>query len=127
VDTGLTPPLAREVAEALTRGDALAVHAREELNIDVGELAKPLQASISSALSFAAGAALPLAAIALTPAAARLPVTLVVATVALGILGGWSASRGGAPVRPAVARVLAGGLAAMALTMALGTLFGAAP
>ncbi|MEQ1571988.1 MAG: VIT family protein [Myxococcota bacterium] len=126
VDKGLTAPLAREVAIALTAGDALAVHAREELNIDVNDLARPVEAAVTSAVSFAVGAALPLLAIVFTPAPTRLPVTLAVATAALGGLGGWSASLGGAPVRPAVIRVLVGGLAAMGLTMALGALFGAA-
>ena len=125
VDRGVPEPLAREVAAALTEHDALAVHAREELNIDVGALARPVEAAVTSAVSFALGAALPLAAIALSPAAARLPATLAVATVALGALGGWSASLGGAPVRPAVARVVVGGLLAMGLTMGLGLVFGA--
>lgn len=123
---GLPHDLARQVAEALSAKDALSVHAREELNIDVEDLARPVEAAVTSAVSFAVGAALPLVAIAATPLQARLPATLVVATAALGTLGGWSASLGGAPVRPAVVRVVAGGLLAMGLTMALGAMFGAA-
>lgn len=124
-DKGLEPALAAQVARALTASDALGAHAREELNIDLDDLARPGQAALVSAISFALGAALPLAAIALAPVALRVSATLVVATVGLGLLGGWSARLGGAPIGPAVARVLVGGIAAMALTMALGSLFGA--
>ena len=123
---GLSPALAREVATALSGSDALAVHAREELSIDVANLARPVQAAWSSALSFALGAALPLVAMVGAPQAAKVLVTVVAATLALGVLGGWSARLGGAPVRPAVARVVAGGLLAMGLTMGIGKLFGVA-
>lgn len=124
-DKGLEPALAAQVARALTASDALGAHAREELNIDLDDLARPGQAALVSAISFALGAALPLAAIALSPVGLRVSATLVVATVGLGLLGGWSARLGGAPIGPAVARVLVGGIAAMALTMGLGSLFGA--
>jgi VIT1/CCC1 family predicted Fe2+/Mn2+ transporter len=123
---GLSPGLAREVAVTLSAKDALAVHAREELAIDVDNLARPIQAAWSSAVSFAFGAALPLAAMTLAPPTAQVVVTLGAATSALAILGGWSARLGGAPVRPAVARVVAGGLLAMGLTMGIGKLFGVA-
>jgi VIT1/CCC1 family predicted Fe2+/Mn2+ transporter len=123
---GVPRPLAREVATALMARDALAVHAREELNIDVDALARPVQAAASSAVSFALGAALPLVAMTVSPAVARLWVTLGAATLALGLLGGWSARLGGAAARPAVLRVVVGGLVAMGLTMAIGRLFGAA-
>lgn len=125
VDKGLGPELAREVAVALTARDALAAHAREELNIDPDELARPAQAAVTSAVSFALGASLPLAAMVLAPVWARLPVTLAVALFALIGLGAWSARLGGAPVLPAVLRVALGGVAAMGLTMALGAAFGA--
>jgi VIT1/CCC1 family predicted Fe2+/Mn2+ transporter len=123
---GVPRAVAREVAVALTARNALAAHAREELNIDVEALARPFQAAWSSAASFAVGASLPLAAMTLVPTAVQVPVTLLAATSALGVLGGWSARLGGAPVRPAVARVVLGGLAAMGLTMAIGRLFGVA-
>lgn len=125
-EKGLSPELAHDVAAALTAKDALAVHAREELAIDLENLARPLQAAWSSAVSFALGAALPLAAMTLAPTAAQVGVTLAAATSALAILGGWSARLGGAPVGRAVARVVAGGLAAMGLTMGIGKLFGVA-
>lgn len=126
VKKGLDEELARKVAIALSAGDVLAVHAREELSLDINELARPWNAAWSSALSFAVGAGLPLAAMTLTPDAVRVPVTVGVATVALGGLGGWSAKLGGAPVARAVARVVIGGVLAMGLTMLIGQLFGVA-
>ncbi len=122
---GLDRALARQVAVALSKADPLPAHAREELNIDLDELANPIQAAAVSALSFALGAGLALAAMVFSPASVRLPVTLTAATVALLLLGGWSASLGGTALRPAMARVAIGGLLAMGLTMGLGKLFGA--
>jgi len=126
VAKGLTGELAREGAASLMTKDALAVHAREELSIDVENLARPVQAAASSAVSFALGAGLPLAAMMLSPVAVQVGVTLAAATAALAVLGGWSARLGGAPVRPAVVRVVVGGLLAMGLTMGIGKLFGVA-
>jgi VIT1/CCC1 family predicted Fe2+/Mn2+ transporter len=121
---GLSRELAHDVARALSIDDPLAVHAREELNIDIDDLAKPSLAAVSSALSFAGGAALPLIAMASSPEAARVPITLVAALAALAALGGWSARLGGAPVARAIARVVLGGAAAMGLTMGIGWLVG---
>jgi VIT1/CCC1 family predicted Fe2+/Mn2+ transporter len=124
VAKGLSEPLAEQVADELAqRGDLLAVHAREELGIDPDQLAKPVQAALVSALSFAVGAGLPLAAIALVPGEARMAVTLAAALTALAVLGGWSARLGGAPVMRAVIRVLIGGALAMGITTGIGTLF----
>ncbi len=127
VKKGLSKELARKVAVELSKGDALAVHAREELNIDLENLARPGQAAITSAVSFAIGAALPLTAIGTGAPSIRMWVTLASALFALGALGAWSARLGGAPVGRAVARVVLGGALAMGITSALGTLFGAAP
>jgi VIT1/CCC1 family predicted Fe2+/Mn2+ transporter len=124
VAQGLPLPLARQVAEAVTERDGLAAHAREELNIDVNQLARPIQAAASSAVSFAVGAVLPLAAMLLSDGSQRLPVTLGAAIAALTLLGGWSARLGGAPVLRAVARVVVGGGAAMGLTMLIGAWVG---
>ncbi len=125
VAKGLDEALARQVAQALTdKGDPLRVHAREELGIDPDELARPTQAALVSCIAFAAGAALPLLAISVTPAPYRIGVTLGSALVALGALGGWSARLGGAPVPRAVVRVLVGGALAMGLTMGIGAIFG---
>lgn len=121
---GLSSELARKVAEELTAKDALAAHAREELGI-VGHLAaNPLQAAVTSAITFAVGAAVPLLAVLLVPTAALLWVTMVVTALALaglGALGGWAGGSG--MVRPAI-RVVFWGLIAMGVTSAVGYLFG---
>jgi vacuolar iron transporter family protein len=126
VDKGLAPPLAEQVADALVaKTDALRVHAKEELSIDVDALARPAQAALVSAISFAIGAALPLLAITLLPPSARALGTLSAALVTLSLLGGWSARLGGAPISRAIARVVLGGVLAMGLTYALGAILGA--
>jgi VIT1/CCC1 family predicted Fe2+/Mn2+ transporter len=124
---GLTSDLAAQVAEALVATtDPLRVHAREELRLDPDDLARPIQAAVVSACSFAVGAALPLATITLVPASVRAAATLGVALVTLALLGGLSARLGRAPVARAVVRVVIGGALAMGLTYGLGAVFGAA-
>lgn len=126
VDKGLNPPLAREVAVALTAKDALGTHMREELGITDETLARPVQAAVSSATSFALGAAMPLVTIVLAPQALRVALTIAISVVALGGLGYLGAYLGGArPLKP-VLRVVLGGAAAMAITMGIGSLVGAA-
>ena len=121
---GLAPELAEQVADALVLGeDPLRVHAREELRLDPDDLARPLQAAVVSALSFALGALLPLLVILLTPIAVRVAATLIAALVALALLGGVSARLGRAPVARALVRVVIGGALAMGLTYGLGALF----
>lgn len=127
VKKGLTVELATQVAEAMMASeDPLRIHAREELKLDPDELAEPVQAAVVSAISFALGAALPLAVITLSPAGVRGPLTLLAALATLTALGAWSAKLGGAPVARAALRVVIGGAAAMGLTYALGTWLGAA-
>ena len=123
---GLSPPLARQVAEELSAGDVLKVHLAEELGITDETMARPVQAMVVSMVSFAIGAALPLGAMAAATSATRVWITVAVALVALGILGATGARLGGAPRGRAAARVLVGGAAAMALTSLVGNLFGAA-
>lgn len=123
---GLRPELARQVAEELTAHDALGVHLREELGINEGDLANPLQAAGSSAAAFSIGAGVPLLAAILASRALRIPLILAVSIVALVVLGYVGARAGGAPVRRAILRVVIGGIAAMAFTMGVGALFGAA-
>ncbi len=123
---GLSPALALQVAQELTAGDALAVHARDELGIDENALARPLQAAWSSAVAFSLGAAVPLLTITLTPEAARIGLTVAVTLLALAALGGIGARLGGAPMERAALRVAAWGAVAMALTSAIGALVGAA-
>jgi VIT1/CCC1 family predicted Fe2+/Mn2+ transporter len=121
---GLPPALADEVARSLSRHGALQAHARDELGLDEQRLARPLQAAWTSALSFAAGAALPLLAVAAAPARARGGVVVVVTLIALGLLGDLGARLGGAPRRRAALRVVAWGVVAMAVTAGIGALVG---
>jgi VIT1/CCC1 family predicted Fe2+/Mn2+ transporter len=121
---GLTQELARAVAVQLTKEDALKVHMAEELGITHLTLARPVQASVSSAGSFSVGAAIPLIAVALAASSQRIATTVVVAVLALVALGISSAKAGGAhPLRPTF-RVVFGGLVAMAFTMAIGRFVG---
>jgi VIT1/CCC1 family predicted Fe2+/Mn2+ transporter len=121
---GLPPALASEVALTLSRGGALRAHTRDELGLDEGRLARPFQAAWTSALSFSAGAALPLLAVATTPASARVGAAVVVTLIALGLLGDLGARLGGAPRRRATVRVVVWGVAAMAITAGIGALVG---
>ncbi|MGD9815573.1 MAG: VIT family protein [Hyphomonadaceae bacterium] len=125
VGRGLDEALAREVARQMTAKDALAAHARDELGIFDLTRARPVQAAIASAASFAAGAALPLLVALMTPMQA-LPWTMPLAALAsLALLGAVSAKGGGAhPWRPTL-RIMFWGALAMAATAAVGALFGA--
>ena len=123
---GLTQELARAVAVQLTKEDALKVHMAEELGITHLTLARPVQASVSSAGSFSVGAAIPLVAVALASSSQRIATTIVIAVFALIALGVSSAIAGGAhPLRPTF-RVVFGGSVAMAFTMAVGHFVGTA-
>lgn len=124
VARGLEEPLAREVAEALSRKDRLRAHLRDELGIEPDELANPLQAAWISASSFATFAAIPVVALLLAPDDLKTLVIAIVSLVSLGGLGGLGARLGGAPVLPAALRVVIGGALAMGLTAAIGALFG---
>lgn len=123
---GLSPDLARQVAVEMTKTDALTAHARDELGLDLDELAKPVEAAAVSALSFTAGASVPFLAIVAMPSEVRLMVTYAVVMVALGLLGAVGARLGGAPVAKAATRVLAGGAITMAVTTVIGHLVGVA-
>jgi vacuolar iron transporter family protein len=123
---GLATATARTVAEELTDHDAFAAHAEVELGIDPEELANPWQAALSSALSFTAGALLPLIAILAPPTSWRIPVTVVAVLLALVFTGAVSAGLGGAPRGRAVIRNVVGGGLALAITYVIGHLVGAA-
>jgi VIT1/CCC1 family predicted Fe2+/Mn2+ transporter len=124
VQKGLSPELADRVARELTEHDALAAHAEAELGIDPHERTNPLHAAWSSMASFSVGALLPLVAILVPPPSWRLLVTVLAVTAALVVTGVVSARLGGAPRRPAVVRNVVVGLLAMAITFAVGSLFG---
>jgi len=124
VGRGVEPELARQVAAQLMANDALGAHARDELGITETLSARPLQAALTSALSFAVGAALPLAAAAVVPAASFIPVVSATSLVFLAILGAVAARVGGASVTTGAVRVSFWGALAMAMTAAVGALFG---
>src|SRR6202161_3209292 len=123
---GLSAATARTVAEELTARDALAAHLDAELHIDPADIPSPVQAAAASALSFTSGALLPLLAILLPPAAARVPVTFVAVLIALGLAGALSARMGGSNIRRAVLRVVIGGALGPAFTYGIGHPFGTA-
>jgi VIT1/CCC1 family predicted Fe2+/Mn2+ transporter len=122
---GVDAPTARKVAEQLTAADALGTHAREELGISAMTTARPVQAAVTSAITFSVGAALPLLVAALFGASLRVimvGITSLFFLVALGLVG---ARAGGAPVWKAAARVTFWGALAMVITAAIGKAFGA--
>jgi VIT1/CCC1 family predicted Fe2+/Mn2+ transporter len=121
---GLRPELAVQVATELTLRDALGAHARDELGLPEDRRARPLQAAGASALSFAAGAILPLLAIGLFGNSVRVVACVVVTIVALCGLGALGARLGGAPELPALLRVVFWGVVAMGATAAIGALVG---
>ena len=121
---GLERELAREVAKQLMRHDALGAHARDELGITDMFSARPLQAALTSAATFAVGAFIPLLVVLLFPAENLSIAIAVVSLVALVALGGLAAKVGGANLWIGAARVGFWGAAAMTLTAAAGHLFG---
>ena len=126
VKRGLKPELAEEVAKQLTEHDALAAHARDELGITDTSRARPLQAALASAFSFAAGAALPLLVVIVVPQSLLMLAVSVSSLIFLALLGGMAARAGGANLLVSTVRVVFWGALAMAVTAAIGTLFGAA-
>lgn len=126
VQRGLEPGLARQVAEQMMARDALATHARDELGISEITTARPIQAALTSAATFAVGAALPLATVAVTPLALMTPVVSAAALAFLAVLGAVGARTGGAAMLRPVVRVVFWGAVALAATAGIGALFGVA-
>lgn len=122
---GLTPELASEVATQLTAHDALGAHARDELGISEITTARPVQAALTSAVTFAFGAALPLVTALLAPLPHTASIVAATSLVFLGALGAIAARAGGAPIARASARVLFWGALAMVVTALVGRIFGA--
>ncbi|MCB9548213.1 MAG: VIT family protein [Myxococcales bacterium] len=125
-DRGLDPSLARQVADQLMAHDALGAHARDELGLTEVHSARPIQAAVASALTFAVGAAVPLLIAFLAPASAIIPWVAGGSLAALAALGALAARAGGASVTAGAVRVLLWGALAMAATAGVGALFGAA-
>jgi vacuolar iron transporter family protein len=124
VKRGLEKELAMKVAEQLSEHDRLSAHMRDELGIDQASLARPLQAAWISAASFASFAVVPILALMVAPAGGRIPAIAAVSLVSLAALGAFGGHLGGAPLGRAALRVTLGGALAMAVTAAIGRLFG---
>lgn len=124
VERGLDTGLANQVAGQLMQRDALGAHARDELGISEVLTARPVQAALASAATFAVGAALPLLIVLVVPVSALVWSVAVSSLTFLALLGALAARAGGASVVTAAARVTFWGALAMALTAGVGALFG---
>jgi VIT1/CCC1 family predicted Fe2+/Mn2+ transporter len=125
VERGVDPDTASRVAEQMMAHDPLAAHARDELGVSGVAMARPVQAAFASAATFAIGAAMPLAVIALSPDAALIPAVAATSLGFLALLGALAARTGGAGALPGATRVTFWGALAMGLTAAVGYFFGA--
>jgi VIT1/CCC1 family predicted Fe2+/Mn2+ transporter len=126
VKRGLDKDLAQQVARSLMKNDALAAHARDELGISEVTTARPIQAAFTSALTFSAGAALPLLVVVVSPAASLVIAVALSSLVYLAVLGAVGAKAGGAKIVTATIRVTFWGAFAMAVTAGIGLLIGKA-
>jgi len=124
INRGLDSSLAMQVADQLMAHDALSAHARDELGITEIHIARPVQAALASAATFAVGASLPLLLILLSPEKLIIPVVAGGSLLSLALLGGLAAKAGGAKVTVGVIRVTILGALAMSVTAAIGALFG---
>ncbi len=124
VERGLDPDLAAQVATQLMAHDALGAHARDELSITEMVSARPVQAALASAATFAVGAALPLVVVLLAPQSILIWAVALSSLLFLALLGSLAAATGGSPVLRAALRVTFWGALAMALTAGVGALFG---
>jgi vacuolar iron transporter family protein len=122
---GLEPSLARQVADQLMAHDALSAHARDELGLSEMHAARPIQAALASAATFAVGAALPLLMTLISPASILIPFVAGTSLVFLALMGGLAARVGGANIALGAGRVTFWGALAMAATAGVGALFGA--
>jgi VIT1/CCC1 family predicted Fe2+/Mn2+ transporter len=126
VARGLDPSLAVQVADQLMAHDAIGAHARDELGISDTLSARPIQAALASAGSFAVGAAMPILTVVMAPEASLIPVVSATSLVFLALLGGLAARAGGARIVVGAMRVTLWGALAMGVTAAVGALFGTA-
>ena len=121
---GLSVDLAGQVAAELTAHDALGSHARDELGLNPEDLARPVQAAVTSAVSFSIGAAIPLLCAVLAGRSLRIVTSVVITLIALAVLGAVGAELGFASRQRGALRVLIGGAVAMAVTIVVGRLVG---
>jgi len=126
VKRGLDDSLAQQVAVQLMNHDALAAHARDELGMSETHTARPIQAAVASAATFAVGAALPLVMTLVSPSAILIPIVAGSSLAFLALLGGVAARIGGANIAVGAGRVAFWGALAMAATATVGAMFGAA-
>jgi vacuolar iron transporter family protein len=127
VARGVSPSLANQVADQLMAHDALGAHARDELGISETVRARPIQAALASAGSFAVGAAVPLLVTGLAPAGQLIALVAGTSLACLAMLGALAAQAGGAPVTKGALRVTFWGALAMGVTAGVGRIFGALP
>ena len=126
IGRGVAPSLAKQVAEQLMAHDALGAHARDELGISGTLRARPLQAALASACSFAAGAAMPLVVVALVSGTTLIPIVSGTSLLFLAFLGGVAARIGSANVVTGIMRITFWSALAMGVTAAIGALLGTA-
>lgn len=126
IGRGLSPELAKQVAEQLMSHDALGAHARDELGMTENFIARPIQAAFSSAGAFTLGAAMPLAMTVITPYAIFVPVVMGASLVFLATMGAFASRIGGSPILKGAMRVTFWGALAMGLTAGVGALFSVA-
>jgi VIT1/CCC1 family predicted Fe2+/Mn2+ transporter len=124
VDRGLDPSLAKQVADQLMAHDALGAHARDELGISETLRARPIQAALASAISFAVGAAMPLLVTAIAPTSRLIILVPGTSLLFLALLGALAAGAGGASVTVGAIRVTFWGAFAMGVTAGVGAAFG---
>lgn len=124
VERGLDPPLAKQVAGQLMAHDAIGAHARDELGISETLRARPIQAALASAGSFAVGAIMPLLTATIVPEDTLISVVFGTSLLGLALLGGFAAHAGGASLLTGALRVTLWGALAMGLTAGIGALFG---
>lgn len=124
VKRGVDGTLARQVAQQLMAKDALGAHARDELGISEITTARPVQAALTSAVTFSVGAAMPLLMVVVSPAGVLVPVVSAASLAFLAVLGAIGAKAGGANILRATVRVTFWGALAMAITAGIGKIFG---
>jgi len=124
VQRGLTPALAKEVADQLMAHDALGAHLQDELGLSQVMIARPIQAALTSAATFATGAAMPLIVTVLTPTSSLIPLVAVTSIFFLAALGAIAAHAGGASLKLGAIRVTFWGAIAMGMTTLVGAMLG---